>query len=550
MSEADLSWKYWLFCLGLIVSFLLLAGGVLNLTLIKGAYFKMRAWDNKIFEQTIPAARGTIYDSKGRVLAKSVYQYFKVDDKGNKLYEGVGDFDGFKFEGRDLAYELKRFYPYGESTSFLTGYLGKTEEDEVGEEVCGKRLTAEMLVGRMGVEKEMDCVLAGKDGRRLIEVDAKGEYVRELGRAEPEEGKDLRLSIDAFWQEKIYKMVSEYKKKIVVIISEPSTGKIIALVSTPSFDANNFSYQRDAEMVSAYLADGENRPLLNRAVASIYQPGSVFKIVMATAGLESGVIDEQSEFEDTGFIRIGEWSYTNWLWNKGGGTEGMVNVVAGIKRSNDIFFYRLGESLGVERISGWAGRFGLGEKTGIELTGELTGVVPDPEWKERVKGEDWYLGNTYHLSIGQGDLLVTPLQVNMMTNVIANGGKRCRMSLLEEGKENCVDLGIDKGNLALVKEGMKQACMSGGTAWPLFNFKTSLACKTGTAEVGDGSKDTHAWLTAFGPSDNPEVSITVLVERGGEGSDVAAPMVGDILKEWFDEPQTVVPRYDKDVIGE
>jgi len=156
------------------------------------------------------------------------------------------------------------------------------------------------------------------------------------------------------------------------------------------------------------------------------------------------------------------------------------------------------------------------------------------------------LGNTYHLSIGQGDLNVTPLQVNQMTNVIANGGKRCQMSLVEEKESDCVDLKIETGSLAAVTEGMKQACETGGTAWPLFNFKTELACKTGTAEVGDGSGDTHAWLTAFGPADNPEISITVLVERGGEGSDIAAPIVGDILKEWFDEAETVVPRYEED----
>jgi len=224
----------------------------------------------------------------------------------------------------------------------------------------------------------------------------------------------------------------------------------------------------------------------------------------------------------------------------------MVNVIKGLKRSNDIYFYRVGEGLGVDKINKWSKNFGYGEETGVELTGELAGVVPDEEWKIRIKGEKWYLGNTYHLSIGQGDLNVTPLQVNQMTNVIASGGKRCQMSLVEEKESDCVDLKIETGSLVAVTEGMKQACKTGGTAWPLFNFKAELACKTGTAEVGDGSGDTHAWLTAFGPVDNPEISITVLVERGGEGSDIAAPIVGDILKEWFDEPETVVPRYEKD----
>jgi penicillin-binding protein 2 len=221
---------------------------------------------------------------------------------------------------------------------------------------------------------------------------------------------------------------------------------------------------------------------------------------------------------------------------------GEVDIIKAIKRSNDIFFYKLGELLGVDRIKTWALKYGYGNKTGVEITGEVEGVVPDDEWKRKTKGEAWYLGNTYHLSIGQGDLDVTPLQVNQMTNIIANKGVKCRMSILKDAKVECNSIGIEEETWETVIQGMKQACKSGGTAWPLFNFKTEIACKTGTAEVGDGSKDTHAWLTAFAPADNPQISITVMVERGGEGSDVAAPIVGDILKEWFNEPETVVPR--------
>jgi penicillin-binding protein 2 len=221
----------------------------------------------------------------------------------------------------------------------------------------------------------------------------------------------------------------------------------------------------------------------------------------------------------------------------------MLNVVTAIKRSNDIFFYKLGETLGLNRIVEWAKKFGYGQKTGIEISGELGGLVPDGDWKKTTKGESWYLGDTYHLSIGQGFLDVTPLQVNQMTNIVANNGIKCKMSLLKDKSPECENLKIKNSTITTIVEGMKAACKSGGTAWPLFNFKTQLACKTGTAEVGDGSKDTHAWLTAFAPADDPQISITVMVERGGEGSDIAAPIVGDILKEWFNEPNTLVPRY-------
>jgi len=198
--------------------------------------------------------------------------------------------------------------------------------------------------------------------------------------------------------------------------------------------------------------------------------------------------------------------------------------------------------MGVDRIKNWAERFGFGQVTGIELPGEVAGLIPDDGWKRKNLGERWYLGDTYHLSIGQGNLTVTPLQINQMTNIIASKGQKCQMSLLKNKPVKCTEIQAKEENWMAVIEGMREACDSEGTAWPLFNFKTEIACKTGTAELGDGTNDTHAWLTAFAPADNPEISITVLVERGGEGSDVAAPIVGDILKEWFEEPETVVPR--------
>jgi len=542
--DEELNWKYWFFYWTLGVSFVLLLTVTARMSLVRYSYYQMRARDNKIYTMLIPASRGTIKDRKDRVVAESLYQYFKMEG-GEKLYEGVGKFEGFKFEGKDLAYDLKRYYPYGESMSFVVGWVGEVNSDEIKKDNCGFNLTGGDRVGKTGLEAALDCNLRGKNGQRLVEVDAKGDYVREMGRQNPEEGKGIKLSIDAFWQEKIYKMVSAYDKNVVVVMSEPATGKILALVSSPSFDANKFSYERDEEKIEEYLNDTTDRPLLNRSIGALYHPGSVFKLVVAMAGLEEGVVDKNMEIEDTGVIKVGDYSYSNWAWTKNGTTEGQVNMTKAIKRSNDIYFYRLGEKLGVEKIKKWAEKFGFGAQTGVELTGELAGLVPNDEWKIKVKGERWYLGNTYHLAIGQGDLSVTPLQVNQMTNVIANGGVKCQTSLLADKKVECEDLGISKANVATIVEGMKQACKTGGTAWPLFNFKTVLACKTGTAEVGDGSGETQAWLTAYGPVDNPEVSITVLVERGGEGSDVAAPIVGDILKDWFDEPETLVPRYDK-----
>jgi len=539
VNESESGWIYWLFYLALVVSLGWLLVGAIQLAVVKKDYYQTLSRDNRIVQADIPASRGKILDRKGRIIGQSVYQYFRVEN-GNKIYSSSGEFSGYKFEGKDLAFDLKRQYPYGESMGAVSGYVGKTSETDLKLGKCHQKLDNLDWVGRMGVEDWFDCQLRGKDGRRLVEVDAKGNYVREMGRAEPESGVDLNLTVDAFWQEKIYKIMAG--KKGVAIISRPDSGQIIALVTSPSFDPNVFSTDPDKEAVEKYLADNQNLPLLNRTMAAKYHPGSTFKIVMATAGLESGVIDKNSLIEDTGIIKIGDYSYSNWLWTKSGATDGMVDIVKAIRRSNDIFFYRLGEKLGVDRIKVWADKYGFGQKTGIELGGEVAGLVPDDAWKRETKGERWFLGNTYHLSIGQGDLEVTPLQINQMTNVIANRGVKCPLTLVLNNQTKCVSLGIDQGNINIITQGMTEACRTGGTAWPLFNFKTKIACKTGTAEIGDGSKDTHAWLTAFAPADDPEISITVMMERGGEGSDVAAPIVGDILKEWFNEPETVVPR--------
>lgn len=533
--ENGYPWKYWILKFGLILSLLILLVTVFRLSLIQKDYYSEVARDNKVFESVIPASRAEIVDRKGRIIAKSVYQYFKIED-GNKIYQDSGEFNGYKFEGKDLAYEVKRQYDYGESMSMVTGYVGKVNDEEIKNNRCGYKLRNDDVLGRGGIEGYLDCEIRGKNGKRVIEVDALGNYVRELGREEPEIKPPIALSIDAYWQDKIYKLLNG--RKAVVIVSQPNTGKILSLVSSPAYDANDFAGQNN-EKINQYLADKIRLPLLNRAISARYHPGSVFKIVVSTAGLESGVIDKNTLIEDTGVLKVGDYTYRTWS----GKSDGMVDIIKAIRRSNDIFFYKLGEMLGVDRIRDWAKNYGYGTKTGVELVGEVEGVVPDEDWKKKIKGESWYLGNTYHLAIGQGDLDVTPIQVNQMTNVIANHGLKCKMSVLKDSGVDCRDIGIKDSTWQIIVEGMKEACKSGGTAWPLFNFKTEIACKTGTAEVGDGSKETHAWLTAFAPADNPQISITVMVERGGEGSDVAAPIVGDILKEWFNEPETVVPRY-------
>jgi penicillin-binding protein 2 len=439
-------------------------------------------------------------------------------------------------EEENLRVDIGREYLYKESLAHLLGYLGEANEDEVkkGQFQIGD------LVGRGGVEEEYDHLLRGKDGGEIYEVDAQGRKIRQIGRTEPVPGQDLHLSIDADLTKLAWESLEG--KPGAVVGSDPQNGQILVLTSSPSFDPNLMNQAKDKtasdfqdsqEKLQSLLADPQ-KPFFNRVLGGVYPPGSTFKIVTATAGLEEGKINAETLWNDTGEIRVGEYSYKNWYFTQYGRTEGEINVVKALKRSTDTFFYKVGEWVGPTRLSEWAKTFGLGQKTQIDLPGEAEGLVPSPEWKEK-KGDRWFLGNTYHFAIGQGDLLVTPLQINFLTDVMASDGQLCQPQVLksEDKKDNCRNLKLKKENLSLVKEGMKEVCSTGGTAFPFFEFSPQVACKTGTAEFGDPEDKTHAWFTSFAPFENPELSLTVLIERGGEGSEVAAPVAKKIMEAYF-----------------
>jgi penicillin-binding protein 2 len=254
---------------------------------------------------------------------------------------------------------------------------------------------------------------------------------------------------------------------------------------------------------------------------------------VAIAALEEGKIDKNYIFTDPGVITIGKYSYSNWYFNQYGQTEGEIGLTRAIARSTDTFFYRIGELTGIDKLDEWATKFGLGTPLGIDIPGEVGGLVPTPAWKMEVKSEPWFLGNTYHFSIGQGDLALTPLGINSLTRTIASGGILCAPRTANSNKpSDCKKLSVHKENLDLVKEGMQEACSSGGTGYTFFDFQPQVACKTGTAEIGtDG--EPHAWFTVFGPADYPEIILTILVEKGGEGSKVAGPLAREIFDYWF-----------------
>ncbi len=503
----------------LFVSLFILLWRLFDLTLIQGHRLRALAEGNRTRELIRHAARGRILDRTGKVLADNI--------------------PAIRMNGNYSESDYARKYPDGTSTFHVIGYTGEISKEELLDPYFQLRgYQPGDRLGRMGAEAVFEERLRGKDGKELVEITSSGEVTRTLGRVEEIPGEDRELSLDRGLAIAVQNAFPEGEKG-AVIVSRPMTGEILSIYSSPSLDMNIFAQSLPQNTYEA-LAQSPDRPMFNRGIGGVYPPGSTFKIITSLAGLEEGAISDKTLIEDVGILKIGPYSFPNWYFTQYGKTDGLVDVIKALQRSNDIFFYKTGEATGITKLSAWAKRLGLGTALGIELPGEAVGLMPDPFWKatqfdsevdKEVRNDQWYLGDTYHVSIGQGYLLVTPLQVNAWTNVIANKGKLCKPTI--EKISNCKDLRIKGETIDLITEGMKRACLPGGTGWPLFNFSVPVACKTGTAEFGDPQDRTHAWFTAFAPIVEPEISVTVLVEGAGEGSDKAAPIAKKILEEWF-----------------
>ncbi|MEK7581612.1 MAG: penicillin-binding transpeptidase domain-containing protein [Patescibacteria group bacterium] len=529
-----------------LVSFLILLVFVARLfvlTVVAGARNRELADNNRVKLVEFEAGRGKIFDRRGDELASSKIAYFlKKDDKEREITETdaqnleKGGRAGEYFEGVDgkVMREVLRKYNLGEAGAHVLGYTSVVQVEEKEQD---KSLSTTNAMGRLGIEDTYDSFLLGKPGRRLVEVDAEGKNVSILGVEEARSGRDVYSTIDGGLQKVAYDSLKKYSdlatsKKGAVVVENPNTGEILALASAPSFDP---------EDIGRAVTD-KNLPFFNRVVQGNYPPGSVFKIVSALAGLESGKVDANTEFDDTGSIKVGGQTFSNWFYLEYGKTDGLIKMKRAIARSNDVFFYKLGQEIGVDTIKQMAVKLGYGQKTAIDLPDESFGLVPDEVWKKAGIGESWFLGDTLHLAIGQGFMLTTPIQVNKITSYIASG-KLTKPYLVSKinGGDGASEIKfepkvvgenlVSQEHLDLVRAGMEGACEAGGTGAPFFNAKYRVACKTGTAEELGGSS--HAWFTVYAPADKPEIALTVLVERGGQGSAVSAPVAKEILDWWF-----------------
>ena len=522
ISSGDSSFKYsknksssflFFFYISFIVLFFIFLGiRLFHLTIVKGDYYRRLSDENRIRRIVIEPKRGDIIDRDGEVIATTI----------------IGDAE--EDEDRIVS---KRIYNSAEITSHIIGYRQIADKNELENDNCRTKLKLGDKVGKKGIEKLYECDLRGRNGEKLIELDAHGKYLKTLTVLPPEDGVSMQIAIDLDLQKTAYEQIKDKKGAIIAI--KPKTGEILAIVSSPSFNPQHF--EDNEQDILNQLLKNEEHPIFNRATEGTYPIGSVIKPFLAAGALEDKKIDEDTKIEDTGTITAGPLTFGNWYFLEYGKTEGEVDIVKAIKRSNDIFFYRVGEMLGPTRIKYWSNLFGFGGKTNLQIS-QQEGTVPSPFWKEEVLNEKWYLGDTYNISIGQGYMLVTPLQVVQATSVFANDGKLCDLNLLKTDKSNCKSLGLSDKTIDLVRRGMRDVCSTGGTGWPLFDFSVNsksiqTACKTGTAESSGKDDKPHAWISVFAPYDNPEIILTVLVENGGQGSDIAGPIAKEILKEYF-----------------
>ncbi|MFH0819202.1 MAG: penicillin-binding protein 2 [Patescibacteria group bacterium] len=569
------------------------------LQIYKGEYYLSVAEGNRIRIETIAAPRGLIYDRNRNLLVNNIPDFTLTIIKGDlpsdaqqkkKIFQALNSITNIKINeiksklaagslwgeteiASNLKYDqaiklmilepslsgvhclpvAKREYIEPLAMSHAMGYIGRINVDEIKEYEKGEYLNSDNI-GKSGIESYYESTLKGVYGKKQVEVDSSGNEIKVIAQKDPEPGDDLILSIDLELQKKAYEAIEKYSheqdaKGGALIALDPRNGEVLALVSWPGFNSNDFINGIDYDAYQKLLND-PNKPLYNKAVSGEYPSGSTFKLIVASAALQENVITKNTTVNSTGGIPVNQWFFPDW---KAGG-HGETDVIKAIAESVNTFFYLAGGGyydaatnlvsggLGIERIDHYAELFGLNIISGIDIAGEKTGFLPTKDWKKTVKAENWYIGDTYNASIGQGDILVTPLQVADYTAVIANGGTLYRPHLVKEivnetgevqemiGEQVINSNFVNQQNLNIVKQGMKAAAVW-GSAKALTNLSVSSGAKTGTAQHGGDGKN-HSWFTAFAPYDNPEIVITAIIDEGGDGTEAALPAVYEVL-DWY-----------------
>lgn len=546
-----------------------------QLQILNTEKYKKLAEQNRIRIIKIPAPRGIIYDRNGIPLVENIPSFAasispeytdKVDinllakilnlsteeiqkkfqKKSESIYMPIRIKEDLTFKevamlearrselpGLIIETEIKRHYPFGLATAHLLGYLGKITEEQIKNNPQYKNLPSYFMVGQTGLEKIFDDKLRGIPGEKIVEVDALGRELRLIKESPPVKGEDIYLTIDMLLQEAAFHAFEGKEGAFVAL--KPDTGEILALFSSPSFDPNMFVEGVKGDYWKELINNPKN-PLLNRTIQGVYAPGSTFKIITALAGLEEGVITPDKVLVNcTGGISFGKWTFG--CWKKGG--HGPVNLKRALVESCDVYFYELGRILGIKKIHKYATLLGLGSPTGFN-SDEKSGLVPDEEWKRNVKKTSWFLGDTFNTAIGQGFLKVTPLQMARVMAIIINGGIKITPYIIKGTNPHKENLNFDPKNLEIIKDALSQVVNApNGTASAARSYMIQFGGKTGTVQVVSKKLkqkvsykniEHHAWFIGFAPTDKPEMAFSVIVEHGGSGGGVAAPVAKNILE--------------------
>jgi len=568
------------------------------LQVVKVDHYRRLSDSNRLRRVTIMPLRGVIKDSENRVLANSRIAFnIRLDrEKVPEMQAFLPRLAGIlgipettlrerlaKYRGRpafepvilkedvDLAeaayiesrrlelpmlsveVESRRNYLYGPLAAHALGYVGEVSEDQIKADPSAAYDLGE-IVGKAGVEKQYDSGLKGVKGWKQVVVNSFGREIQEIEEGRKSNpGRALRLSIDLDLQRALEEAYADEAGSAVFL--DPHSGAVLAMISRPAFDSNVFSRRFSQDTWEALVRDPRH-PLQNRVSLSKFAPGSVFKIVMSIAALEEGIATPARADHCTGSWRFGDKTFQCWAIRKGG--HGYLRMREAIIQSCNVYFYRLGNEMGIDRISKWAHRFGFGEPTGIDLPHEESGTVPDPEWKKRANPRDpvWHPGETISVSIGQGALEVTPIQMAVFAAAIGNGGTLYRPHLVvsrevregveEDEHQDYVVRRIDMKakTLEVIKDAMWGVVNDEGTGGRARIAGRDICAKTGTAQVFKASRDVdadklpkerrdHAWFVGFAPRDDPKIAWAVFVQNGGHGGTTAAPIARAVLERFF-----------------
>jgi penicillin-binding protein 2 len=550
------------------------------LQVLRGRYYRELAENNRIRTLPIAAPRGTLLDRHGRILVENRPSFNvilqpelqstdeAVSRLANVLHTGeaqirerlakrtplrpvvvkadASNADVAAVEARRLELPEARVdviplrsYPLGRAAAHALGRVGEVTDKQLQLSEFAA-LNPGDLVGQAGVELQHNRSLMGKDGRRRVVVNSRGFEVTEAEREPPAPGPSLTLTLDAELQKAADEAFGELSGSAVAL--DPNTGEVLAMTSVPSFDPNEFATGMEASLWNRLSTDPAT-PLMNRVIQGQYAPGSTFKIVLAVAALEEGVITPQTTFYCPGYLSIYN---TVFRCHKAAG-HGVVDVQKALTQSCNVFFYQAGVRLEIERIAAYARRLGLGVPTGIDLPHEAAGLIPDTAWKQRVLKQPWYAGETVSVAIGQGQVTVTPLQLARLAAAIANGGKLVRPHLVKDAarapSDAPIDIGLKPSTLEIVKAGMNGVVNAPGTGWRARLPEVVVAGKTGTAQVVSHARLTrgvpsqaivpHGWFVAFAPLNNPRIALAVLAEHAGSGGEGAAPLARKMLAQFF-----------------